>query len=113
MTVDEFIELKVQPEYRSVVEKVRSLIKEAVPNVSESISYGIPAYRLKRIIAVISPTKKDITLSFSRGVDFEDKYKLLSGVGKVSKHVKIKSLETINTEALKYYIKQAVEMDEE
>jgi hypothetical protein len=32
-------------------------------------------------------------------------------IGKVSKHVKIKDLKNVNEEALRYYIKQAVELD--
>ena len=57
------------------------------------------------------PTKKDITFAFSQGAKFEDKYKLLQGVGKVSKHVKIKNLKEAPKAALKYYIKQAVQLD--
>jgi len=44
-------------------------------------------------------------------VEFEDKYNLLRGVGKVSKHVKIKNLADANKDALRYYIKQALEFD--
>lgn len=90
---------------------IRELMKECAPNAKEIISYGIPAYRVRRILAVISPTKKDITFAFSRGAEFEDKYNLLQGVGKVSKHVKIKNLADANHEALRYYIKQALEFD--
>jgi hypothetical protein len=75
------------------------------------ISYGIPAWRGKRILAVISPTKKDITFAFSRGAEFEDKYGLLGGVGKVSKHIKLKNLKDVNKAALRYYIKQALKFD--
>ncbi len=111
MTVDEFVEARVLPQFRDVVALIRKLMHETAPEAEELVSYGIPAYRMKRIIAVISPTKKDITLSFSRGIRFEDKYGMLKGVGKSSKHVKIKSVETANKEALVYYIKQAVEWD--
>jgi hypothetical protein len=111
-TVDDFVEAKVLPEFRPAVALVRRLMKQVAPKAQESISYGIPAYRLQRIIAVISPTKKDITLSFSRGSQMKDKYNMLRGVGKSSKHVKIKSVETANLEALRYYIRQAVELDE-
>jgi uncharacterized protein YdhG (YjbR/CyaY superfamily) len=111
MTVDEFVRTKVLPELRPVVGMIRELMKECAPEAQESISYGIPAYKLRRIIAVISPTKKDITFSFSRGVQFKDKYGMLKGVGKSSKHVKIKSLATANKAALRYYIKQAVKLD--
>jgi hypothetical protein len=111
MTIDEFVQAKVLPEFHPVVEMLRELMREYAPSVEEIMSYGIPAYRARRIIAVISPTKKDITFAFSRGVDMEDKYGLLRGVGKVSKHVKIKNLDQVDKDALRYYIDQALEID--
>lgn len=113
MTVDEFVEARVLPEHQAIVAMIRQLMREMAPNVDEVISYGIPAYRGKRILAVISQTKRDITFAFSRGAQFEDAYGLLRGVGKVSKHVKIKSLDTVNVDALRYYVKQALDLDVE
>jgi hypothetical protein len=110
-TVDEFIQYKVQPEHRDIVEMLRKLMHEVAPNAKEIITYGILAWRGNLILAVVSPTKKDITFSFSRGAEFEDKYHLLNGVGKVSKFVKIKNLKEVNKTALKYYIKQALKLD--
>ncbi len=81
------------------------------PDAQELISYGIPAYKMKHIIAVISPTKKGITFAFSRGAEFEDKYGLLEGEGKVSKNVRMKSVNDVNADALRYYIKQALAVD--
>jgi hypothetical protein len=72
--------------------------------------YGIPSYKGKHMLAVISPTKKDITFAFSSGAESEDKHGLLQGSGKVSKHVKIRSLETADKEALRYYAKQVLEL---
>ena len=66
-SVDEFVKSKVLPEFREIVELIRAYMRELAPGVQELISYGIPAYKGKRILAVISPTKKDITFSFSRG----------------------------------------------
>ena len=111
MTVDDFVKMKVLPELQPIVAMIRELMKDCAPNAQEVISYGIPVYKAKRILAVISPTKKDITFSFSRGAEFEDKYDLLQGVGKVSKHVKIKNLANANKDALRYYIQQALEFD--
>ncbi len=111
MTVDEFVDLKVLPEFRPVVSMIRELMKECAPKAQELISYGIPAYRMKNFIAVISPTKKDITFAFSRGGEFEDKFGLLRGEGKESKHVKLKTVASANKEALRYYIQQALELD--
>jgi hypothetical protein len=113
MTVDEFVKAKVLPEYRDIVRALRSLMKECAPNAKEGISYGIPVFKGRRILAVISPTKKGITFAFSRGAEFEDKYGLLEGVGKVSKNVRIRHVKDMNNAALRYYIKQALEFDAE
>jgi hypothetical protein len=106
MSVDDFLTTRVLPDFRPIVEKIREVIK-----AKEIISYGIPAYRVRNIIAVISPTQKNITLAFSRGAEFEDKYNLLMGVGKVSKNLKFKRLSDINNNVICYYIQQALDLD--
>jgi len=111
-TVEEFIKHKAQPEHREIVEALRRIMHETAPGAREVVTYGILGWRGNLIMAVISPTKKDITFSFSNGAEFKDKYGLLQGVGKVSKFVKIKRLEEVNETALKYYIKQALKFDE-
>jgi hypothetical protein len=111
MTVDEFIQSRVLPEFHPVVEQIRKFMRELAPEAVESVSYGVPAYKMKKIFAVISPTKKDITLSFTHGTEFEDKYGLLRGVGKVAKHIKFKNVGGINKEILAYYVRQALAID--
>lgn len=113
ITVDEFVKTRVLPQYQPVVQKLRTLIRQMAPDAKEVMSYGIPNYRGRRGLAVISPAKAYITLAFSRGADFEDKYGLLEGVGKVSKNLRFKSLTDINEEALNYYIQQALKLDTE
>jgi uncharacterized protein YdhG (YjbR/CyaY superfamily) len=112
MTVDEFVKQKVLPEYRDIVAELRTLMRECAPNAREVISYGVPMYKQRRTLAVISPTKKGITFALSKGADFEDRYGLLEGEGKVSKNVRMKDLKQVNREALRYYIKQAVDFDQ-
>ena len=111
MSVDEFVKQRVLPEHRDIVAMIRQLMREVAPGAKEGISYGIPVWKGKRIFAVISPTKKDITFSFSRGAQFEDKYDLLRGVGKSSKHIKIKNVSDVSKTALRYYIRQALKFD--
>ena len=112
-TVEEFLKFRVQPEHYRIVDKLRELMREVAPETREVITYGILAWRGKLMVAVISPTKKDITFAFSRGAEFEDKYGLLKGVRKVSKHVKIKTLQDIDKTSLEYYIRQALKLDAE
>jgi hypothetical protein len=96
VTVDEFVKRRVLPEYRGIVGELRKLMRECAPDAREMISYGVPMYRQKRSLAVISPTKHGITLAFSRGADFKDKYGLLEGVGRVSKNVRMRDLKEAN-----------------
>jgi hypothetical protein len=112
-TVDEFIEARVLPEYRDIVAMIRRAMREHAPESEEVLTYGILGFRNRRIIAVISPTMKGITLAFSRGAEFEDKYGLLEGVGKVSKNVRLSAVDEIPKPALRYYIKQALKLDAE
>ncbi len=112
-----FIESKVLPEYQSIVNKFRALIKKEFPNLKEEMRggtekyYGVPVYRLNRIILTISPTKKGITFSFSDGKKFEDKYSLLEGEGNKSLNLRVSKVEDYKDEILRYYIKQAIEFD--
>ncbi len=110
--VDDFIATKILPEYRAIAERLRVLMKECVPDAREVIAYGVPMWRRKKMLAVISPTKKGITFALSQGASFEDKFGLLEGVGNRSKNVRMKSVDDINEDALRYYIAQAVTHDD-
>lgn len=90
---------------------LRKMMREHAPEAKEQISYGILMWKQKRGLAVISPTKEDIAFAFSRGAKFEDKFDFLQGVGKVSKRVKIEDITGAPKAALKYYIKQAAQLD--
>jgi len=109
--VDDFVKEKVLPEYFAIVTMIRELMREVAPEAVETISYGIPVWKGKRIFAYISLNKKGITFSFSRGTLFEDKYGFLKGVGKSSRHIKFKNLNDVNKDLLHYYIEQAIEFD--
>jgi hypothetical protein len=112
MTVDEFVKQRVLPEYRDIVAELRALMRECAPDAREVVSYGVPMYKQRRTLAVISPTKKGITFALSKGAVFEDRYGLLEGEGKVSRNVRMKDLKQVNRVALRYYIKQAVDFDQ-
>jgi hypothetical protein len=86
-------------------------MNEYAPGAKEVITYGILAWKVDKFIAVISPTKKDITFSFSKGAEFEDKYSMLGGTGKVSKFIKMKDVKDIKKTELRYYIKQALDLE--
>ena len=109
--VEGFIESRVLAEYRDIVAMLRRAMREHAPGSEEVLTYGILGFKGRRIFAVISPTKKGITLAFSRGAEFEDRYGLLEGVGKVSKNIRLQEAGDISGARLRYYIKQALKLD--
>ncbi|GAA4188071.1 hypothetical protein GCM10022252_22690 [Streptosporangium oxazolinicum] len=111
--MDEFVETKVQPEHREIVETLRTLMKECAPDATEVISRGSPAWQGRKLLAIISVSKTHLTFAFARGAEFEDSFGLLEGVGKTTRHVKLKKPEAVNQEALRDYARQAVRLDQE
>jgi hypothetical protein len=117
--VQRFIEDRVAPQYRPVVQAFRRLVKEVAPEVSERMRggteayYGVPVYRLKRDIIAISPTRKGVNFAFSKGARFDDPRGLLKGAGKMNRNAFVKSMEDFDEEALSDYVRQAVEIDRE
>lgn len=110
-TVDDFVKDNVLPEHQEIVVMIRDSMRELAPNAREIFSYGMPCWKGNWIFAFISSTKKDITFGFARGIEFEDKYGLLKGKGKSTRHVKMKALGDFNRDALRYYVEQALEFD--
>lgn len=109
--VEEFITKKVRPEHRAIVREIRRLMREFAPDAEEGIAYGILVWKGTKIFAVANPYKDGITFSFTHGTQFEDKYGLLRGRGKVGRHIKIRSMEEPKPAVLKYYVRQAVKWD--
>jgi hypothetical protein len=110
MPIAEFISRAASPDHRRTVSTIRRLMREAAPEAKEVMAYGTLGWKKKGIIAVINPTKKYVTVAFLHGAEFEDKYGMLEGIGKVQKLVKVK-YKDVNINALRYYIRQAVKFD--
>ncbi|MEV6864347.1 DUF1801 domain-containing protein [Streptosporangium subroseum] len=111
--VDEYVKTRVIPEHQDIVRVLRELMAECAPEADEMIIYGSPAWKGNKPLAIISPSKTHITFAFERGAEFEDAHGLLAGVGKKTRHVKIKKLDSMNQDALRGYIAQAVKLDGE
>ena len=115
--IELFIESKVLPEYRAMVDRFRRLIKSEFPDLKEEMRggtekyYGVPVYRYHRIIITLSPTKKGITFSFSDGKKFEDKYSLLEGEGNKTLNLRVSNVDDFQEEIFRYYITQAIALD--
>jgi hypothetical protein len=114
---EQFADDKIKPEYRSIFSQFRILVREQFPDLKEEMRggtekyYGVPVYRFKRIVITVSPTQQGITFSFTNGKQFEDKHKLLEGVGNKSLNLRIPQAVDYDECIMAYYIAQAIELD--
>lgn len=47
-TIDEYLDKQASPSQRVVLERIRKLVKQLVPDAEEVISYGIPTFKYNR-----------------------------------------------------------------
>jgi hypothetical protein len=109
--VDDYVSSRLAPEQHPVVQRLRELMAECAPQAEEVLSYGSPAWRGNKTLAIISPTKTHLTFAFERGAEFDDAHGLLAGSGKKTRPVKIKNGAPLDEAALRDYIGQAVRLD--
>lgn len=114
--LEAFIEQRIEKKYQDIFFRFRTLVFTEFPQLKEEMRggtekyYGVPVYRLKKILITVSPTKKGITFSFAEGKKFEDKYSLLKGTGNKTLNVHISKPEEYSDEVMRYYVKQAIIM---
>jgi uncharacterized protein YdhG (YjbR/CyaY superfamily) len=112
MTVDAYVETRVLPQHREAVAMLRALVRDCAPQAREVISYGMPVFVARDIIfAWIIGTKNDVTFGFREGIAIDDRYGVLKGVGKHARHIKLKSVDTVDRDVLRYYINEALALD--
>ena len=60
-TIDEYID-RCAPQAQPILRRVRATIARAAPGATETISYGIPAFKLRRILIYFAAFKLHIGL---------------------------------------------------
>ena len=109
--VDALVQQKVSPDQQPVVAALRELMRRHAPQADEVVLYGSPAWRRHKVLAIISISKTHVTFAFDRGAEFTDRHGRLQGVGKRTRHVKLKTADDVADPALVDYIEQAVALD--
>jgi hypothetical protein len=110
-SVDEYVETQIAPEFHDTVALIRDLMHENAPDAQAAIKWNQPVWQQKAPMVVIGASKTHVLLIFSRGAEFTDTFGLLEGDGGVSKHVKLTNLASLNQDAIRDYIAQAVSLD--
>jgi hypothetical protein len=79
-------------EIQRVVDRLRSVILDTAPGVTEHLKYGVPYYRYSKAFCYISVRKKkDVYVGIIKGSELSNDEGLLSGEDlKVVRHFEIK-----------------------
>ena len=88
---------KSAPEIRKIAERLRSLVADVLPGVTEVCwpnlriaSYGVGPKKMSEHFVYIAPSSKHVNLGFYYGAEFLDAR--LEGTGKSLRHAKIHTL---------------------
>ena len=94
--VTEYIE-NVTLEQREIMQILREIIHEAVPDVVEEFKWSRPIFKATKDFAYLKSNKSYVTLGFTKGFDkLNDPDNLLEGTGKTMRHIKLKSTTDID-----------------
>jgi hypothetical protein len=98
-------------EYRGnifpVVACMRDIALAAGPSVTEEVKYGGLLFSSGQSFCGVFPYKTHVTLEFSQGATLTDPHGFLSGNGKFRRHIKLESMQDIETRRVADYVAQA------
>jgi hypothetical protein len=97
ITIDEYIERQASPQ-REICRALRTLIHRTIPNASEEMKWGVPAFGGGKFYIV--GLKDHVNLGFSTAGLTKEETGLFDGGGKTTKHIQIVSLEDIDEERI-------------
>lgn len=94
-------------ERKEIMQALRQLIHENVPNVTEEFKWGRPVFKATKDFAYLKSAKAYVTLGFFNFQKLNDEHNLLEGTGKDMRHIKLKSVAEIDSAMLKEWFKAA------
>ena len=94
-----------------ILNKLREVVFDKYPKVRERIMYGGIMFSLKEDFGGVFVYEKHISFEFSDGYRFNDTENILEGKGKYRRHLKLKSLDDIETKKVDYFVRQIKEIE--
>ena len=111
--VQEFIEKleRTDPVKHQIVEASREIVFKNFPKAEERMMYGGILFSLDEDFGGVFAYKNHVSFEFSIGFKFKDPDHLLEGNGKFRRHLKMKTLQEVETKKLDFFVKQAPIID--
>jgi len=89
---------------------LRDIIFGNNPKTREKIMYGGILFSVTEDFGGVFVYRNHVSIEFSNGFKFNDPTNLLEGKGKYRRHLKIRSLEDIETKKVEFFVKQSMEI---
>lgn len=101
----------LSPPIQQISRALHEIILATAPELKQAVKCGHPHYRQKGTVCAIVPYKHHVNLELWGGPQLSDPHRLLAGTGKVIRYVKVRSLDSINRDAIAVLIREAVDLN--
>jgi uncharacterized protein YdhG (YjbR/CyaY superfamily) len=91
-------------EQKQAMIKIRSMLHDLVPNLSESFKWSRPVFGAASDFLYFKTSKNHLTVGFSNIKKIENDIHLLEGTGKDMRHIKVKKSSDLDIDLLKKWI---------
>ena len=110
--VTEYIASLPSPQ-KEICQSLRELILETFPQMTEEFKWNYPAYYYDgKRICLVSGFKEHVTLELFYGAHLQDTRGRITGVGKNTRHLKLRSLDDVDPNYLTDLMRQSIELSQ-
>jgi hypothetical protein len=97
---------------REIIEGLRTLVQEALPEVTERLNpWRVYSFAGRQDFCYLAVSSHHVSLGFIKGTSLRDPGRLLEGTGKNLRHVKFRRTEDLSRPGLRELIAEAVGFD--
>lgn len=92
------------PQLAEIMESLRDLIREAIPDTTEEFKWSQPVFKKKKDFCYLKVAKNHVTFGFINAQNLKDPDSLLEGTGKIMRHIKLSSTKDIRVKLFKFWL---------
>jgi hypothetical protein len=109
-TVTAYIARQPSPQAQ-ICRSLRQLITDRFPHMTEEYKWRFPAYYSDgKRICLASAFTRHVTLELFYGAQLDDSLGRVEGVGKMTRHIKLRSLADVDADYLADLLRQSIEL---
>lgn len=112
-TIDEYI-AGLGGDWRAgVVGELRRVVDEAAPDARSTIKWAQPVWESNGPFAYVKAFSRSVNIGFWRGAQLDDPTGILEGEGDRMKHVSLREGDSVPSDGLRAFVRQAVQLNRE